>query len=277
MFIIFIIISKTIFIIRYCAPDPLLSLSPFRFSSHHFDIIPAKSPLSTSQSSFVRETQVCPKSTENQSLGRTPPIKIFHMCPCSHSLIHCTIRSILSSMFRTHGSSFHNEAFRTIMAEIAAIINSRPLTADSLHRPDDQLPLCPANLLTMKSKVICAPPDKFEKSDLYSKRYWRRVQHLANEFWQRWQKEYLTNLQRRMTWHSPKNNFKKDDIVLIADNNLPRNQWLKAKVVDERKDDKGVVRSVKLKTARMKLETGKLIERPIDKLVLLYRDEVEDD
>ena len=162
-------------------------------------------------------------------------------------------------MFRTHGSSFHNEAFRTIMAEIAAVINSKPLTADSLHRPDDPFPLCPANLLMMKSKVICAPPGKFEKSDLYSKRFWRRVQYLANEFWQRWQKEYLTNLQRRMKWHSPKNNFKKDDIVLIADNNLPRNQWLKAKVVDERKDDKGVVRSVKLKTASMKLETGKLI------------------
>ena len=188
-----------------------------------------------------------------------------------------TVRSILLSMFKAHGTSLHDEAFRTLIAEIAAIINSRPLTVDNLDRPDDPLPLCPANLLTMKSKVISAPPGNFEKSELYSKRYWRRVQHLSNEFWQRWQKEYLNNLQKRTKWSSPEKNFKKDDIVLIADKSLARNKWLKAKVIGVRQDDQGMVRSVILKTANIQSEAGKLIERPINKLVLLYRNGKKDD
>ena len=184
-----------------------------------------------------------------------------------------TVRSILLSMFKAHGTSLHEETFCTLMAEIAAIINSRPLTVDNLDRPDDPLPLCPDNLLTMKSNVISAPPGQFEKSELYSKRYWRRVQHLGNEFWQRWQKEYRNNLQKRTKWSSPEKIFKKDDIVLIADKSLIRNKWLKAKVIEVRKDDQGIVRSVILKTASIQSEAGKLIEWPINKLVLLHRDE----
>ena len=188
-----------------------------------------------------------------------------------------SIRSILLSMFKTHGTTLHDEAFRTLMAEVAAIINSRPLTVDNLDQPDDPLPLCPANLLTMKSKVISAPPGHFDKSNLYSKRYWRRIQHLANEFWQRWQKEYLSNLQTRTKWNSPEKNFEKDDIVLIADKGLTRNKWLKGKVVEVRKDDQRMVQSVILKTANIQSEAVKIIERPINKLVLLYRDERKDD
>ena len=103
----------------------------------------------------------------------------------------------------------------------------------------------------MKSKVISAPPGHFEKSDLYSRRYWRRIQHLANEFWQRWQKEYLSNLQKRTKWYSQEKNFEKDDIILITDKGLKRNKRLKAKVVEVRKDDQGMVRSVKLKMANI--------------------------
>jgi len=77
-----------------------------------------------------------------------------------------TVRAILSSVFNAHGIYLHDEAFRILMAEIAAIINSRPLTVDNLDRPDDPLPLCPANLPTMKSKVIYL---QLQKSELYSK------------------------------------------------------------------------------------------------------------
>ena len=135
-----------------------------------------------------------------------------------------SVRSILSSMFKVHGSSLNDEAFRTVMAETTAIINSRPLTTDNLDRPDDPLPLSPSSLLTMKTKVILPPPGNFQRADMYSRKYWRRVQHLANEFWQRWQKEYLIDLQRRTKWNVPQKNFQKDDIVLIAEDNLPRNK-----------------------------------------------------
>ena len=40
-----------------------------------------------------------------------------------------------------------------------------------------------SNLLTMKSKVVIPPPGSFGTPDHYSRRRWRRIQHIANEFW----------------------------------------------------------------------------------------------
>ena len=86
------------------------------------------------------------------------------------------------------------EAFRIFMAKVGAVLNSRPLTVDNLSNPDDLPPLCPSQLLTLKCKDILPPPGQFLPKDIYSRRQWRRIQHLANEFWIKWRKEYLQSL-----------------------------------------------------------------------------------
>ena len=67
----------------------------------------------------------------------------------------------------------------------------------------------------MKSKVILPPPGKFSKDDLYCKKRWHRVQHIANEFWIRWRKEFLTSLQQRQQWTEMRRNFEINDVVLL--------------------------------------------------------------
>ena len=79
-------------------------------------------------------------------------------------------RSILSSLLKTHGCSLNDEPFRTLLVEVEAVINSRPLTVDTLSDADSPLPLTPNHLLTMKSKVIMPPPGVFQKADLYCRR-----------------------------------------------------------------------------------------------------------
>ena len=59
------------------------------------------------------------------------------------------------------------------------------------------------------------PPGSFFRPDLYNRRQWRRVQHLADEFWSRWRKELLSTLETRLKWTTEKRNFKVNDIVLI--------------------------------------------------------------
>ena len=92
---------------------------------------------------------------------------------------------------KTHGHSLNDEGLRTVVAETEAIINSRPPTVESLSDINSEIPLSPSNLLTMKSDVIMPPPGVFNRPDLYSRRRWRRVQHIAGEFWFRWRKEFL--------------------------------------------------------------------------------------
>ena len=49
--------------------------------------------------------------------------------------------SILSSLMQMHGRSLDEEACATLMAETEGILNSRPLTTDSISNPTSSLPI----------------------------------------------------------------------------------------------------------------------------------------
>ena len=187
-----------------------------------------------------------------------------------------SVRNVLAALLEESGSQLDDESFRTLMKEVQGIINSRPLTVIDSTSHELPQPLTPNHLLTMKSKVLMAPPGVFQREDLYSRRRWRRVQHLANQFWSRWRKEFLQTLQPRKKWIQPQRNLKIDDIVLVRDENLPRNRWRMARVDEVFPSDDGLVRKVKLAMATSELDKhGRRIhdvaylERPIQKLVLI--------
>ena len=99
---------------------------------------------------------------------------------------------------------------------------------------------------------------------------------MANQFWSRWRKEYLQNLQIRKKWTRPVRNLSVGDIVLVIDDNLPRSQWQLGRVVEASVDEDGLVRKVKLAIATPSLddkgkryESLSQLERPIHKLILL--------
>ena len=92
------------------------------------------------------------------------------------------LKTILEALLKTHGSSLNDENLRTLIIETEAIINSRPLTAETLSDVNSEMPLSPSQLLTMKTDVILPPPGTFLRSVIYSRRRWRRVQHIAGEF-----------------------------------------------------------------------------------------------
>ncbi len=176
-----------------------------------------------------------------------------------------TIRAILTSLIKDHPVKLDDESLRTLLCEAESIVNSRPLTTENLSDVSSNV-LCPANILTMKSKVVLAPPGVFQKEDTYCRKRWRAVQYLANQFWTQWRKEYLLSLQKRNKWSSPKRNFQPNDVVLIKDDDIARNQWPMGRVVDIKESScDGLVRSVTVCSA----STGSTLRRPIHKLVLL--------
>ena len=44
---------------------------------------------------------------------------------------------------------------------------------------------------TMKPKNFVPPPGGFGPADAYCRKRWRRAQHIVNEFWARWCKEFI--------------------------------------------------------------------------------------
>ena len=166
-----------------------------------------------------------------------------------------SVRNILAELMFQHGQQLDDESLRTFMCESAAILNSRPLTCQNLNDPMSLEPLTPNHLLTMKSKIILPPPGHFQKQDLYSRKRWRRIQYLSNEFWLRWQKEYLQNLQLRNKWHRPKRNFIVGDVVLLVEESLPRNQWHLGRIVEAFPDQDKLVRKVRVMVGNKALDS----------------------
>lgn len=190
-----------------------------------------------------------------------------------------SVRAILASLLRDHGSMLDDELFRTLLAEAEAVVNSRPLTVETLSDATSPCPLSPIQLLTMKSSVIAPLPGLFPSTDVYCRRRWRRVQHLANEFWSRWKKEYLASLQPREKNVTKERNFQVGDIVLLKEDDISRNDWSMAKITEVHWDDiHDCVRSVKLLMATNDLAAERTYkERPANKLILLLESELHQD
>ena len=186
-----------------------------------------------------------------------------------------TVRSIFTSLMKSHCEALNDESLSTLVKEVECIINSRPITVENLNDPDS-LPLSPHQLLTLKTKAVLSPPGEFQKQGVYCRKQWRIVQSIANQFWTRWRKEYLTNLQTRQKWVKQRRNFRVGDVVLVKDKELfaARNSWPMARVTEVYPGGDGLVRSVKLQIATRDPngKTAQLV-RPISKLVLLEGNE----
>ena len=136
----------------------------------------------------------------------------------------------------------------TFMVEAECIINDRPISSVS-NDPRDLHALTPSMLLLMKCN-ISIPPGVFDKKDNYVRRWWRQAQYLADIFWRRWIREYLPTLQQRNKWQTKRQDIKIDDIVIIADDNIPREQRPLGRVIDVVKSRDGHVRSCVVKTSQ---------------------------
>ena len=191
-----------------------------------------------------------------------------------------TIRSVLTAILDQSAKRLDTASLRTFLYEVMAIINSRPLTIEHLNDPASLEPLTPNHILMMKSSIISPPPGQFVSQDLYLRKRWRQVQFLSNEFWTRWRKEYLLNLQQRQLWQTDKRDTKVNDIVILREDSSPRNQWKMARVTEVYPSADGRVRRVKLLVSDSSLDKqGKrttkpvYLDRPVQKTVLLLEAE----
>lgn len=72
------------------------------------------------------------------------------------------MRNVLDALLRKNGAQLDDKSFRTLMCEVEAIVNGRPLTVNSLNDPDSLTPLTPNHILTKKSKIVLSPPGVFD-------------------------------------------------------------------------------------------------------------------
>ena len=108
---------------------------------------------------------------------------------------------------------------------------------------------------------------RFESSDLYIQKRRRWVQHIVNEYWFRWCKEFLGSLQERQKWNEIPRNFQVGDIVLLRKEQQPLNSWPMVCIVGTKPDNNSVAWCVQLRIGNRNMK--KMFWSPISKLTFL--------
>ena len=94
---------------------------------------------------------------------------------------------------------------------------------------------------------------------------------LADQFWVRWKREYLQNLQNRSKWQKRKRNLSVGDIVLVKEDNTTRNDWSLRRISEVTQSTDGKMRRAKVTSCRA--GNVKTYERPISNFVILLKRE----
>lgn len=139
------------------------------------------------------------------------------------------------------------DEMHTVVRQVAAIVNSRPITSISTS-PDDLEPLTPGHFVYGGPPVTLPELQMGEENVNCVKMYQRNV-WMFQQFWKRFRTEYFTMLQSRTKWLSKNKNIVKDTMVLIKDDSLPPLKWSLGRVIETSPDSDGVVRVLKIRTS----------------------------
>ena len=153
----------------------------------------------------------------------------------------------------------------TLVTEVEAVLNSRPLTYISSE--DTEEPLTPSHLLVGYRILSLPDPLVPDDADYSSETLTHRRRHLLKtlgNFWRRW-KEYLLELRefhRTRVRRGTTYNLKKGEIVKIYDEGHPRGLWRLGRIEDMIQSADGGTRGVIVRVTSKRGHV-KFLRRPI--------------
>ncbi len=158
------------------------------------------------------------------------------------------------------------EQLSTILIDVEAILNSRPILPIDSTDPDGPNALTAGHFIIQRP-LKSLPTATDSKRNIGSLRRWNLVKRISADIWSCWLSRYLQSVQSRSKWSGVKRNFDLGDIVLLKDEALHTRSWPLGKVVQVYPGSDGLVRVVDL------LLNGKKYKRATNRLVLLVPNE----
>ncbi|XP_073811826.1 uncharacterized protein [Musca autumnalis] len=177
-------------------------------------------------------------------------------------LWEAAVKAAKYHFYRVAGLSLLSfEELRTLVCQISAILNSRPL-CPLTENPDDLDILTPGHFLVVAPLVSIMEPDVTELN-INTLNRWQRVSYMQQIFWKKWSSSYLSQLQERNKWRAAAANVKDGDLVMLRDENMPPLKWQLGRVSATIAGKDGVVRVAIIKT------TNGTCRRAVTKLAVL--------
>ncbi|XP_026745741.1 uncharacterized protein LOC113507087 [Trichoplusia ni] len=193
----------------------------------------------------------------------------FHFIPAYSpnfgGLWEAGVKSIKYHLKRIITTHLTFEEMTTILCQIEACLNSRPLCPIDTNDPENLDPLTPGHFLIGEPPIVVPSPD-LQAVKVNNLSRWQHTQKILHDFWRRWQEEYLTRLQQRPKWMKKEKEFAIGDIVLIKTENLPPSKWSLGRIIDKHPGTDGNTRvySVKSGDSITKRTITKLCAMPVD-------------
>lgn len=191
---------------------------------------------------------------------------------------------VKKALRKTIGRQLLNETqFFTILKEIEAVVNSRPLVYVG-EDINSNVILTPNSFLCLNPNMIM--PKLFDKDENYSPqessaekllKFWQKGQKLLDNFWRIWRDEYLLSLRERSQTHIKTGRIHSDVIprkgqIVILKDETPRANWRLGRITELVKSSDGLIRSAKVKTP-----SGRVLGRPLNLLFPLETSEEYDE
>lgn len=166
-----------------------------------------------------------------------------HFGGCWESMV----KVIKTHLFKVIGQQILSyEELLTVLAQVEALVNSRPLTALSSD-PAEPSALTPAHFLNT-APLSSLPAPEADSSSLLQRH--TLLDKLVQSFWRRWRSEYLHHLQARSKWNSPASPIQEGTLVIVINDNSPPLSWPLAIVEQLHTSKDGTTRVVTVKTAK---------------------------
>lgn len=165
-------------------------------------------------------------------------------------LWEAAVKSAKHLLIKAVGNALLKEdEVQTVLVEVEAVLNSRPLVADS-NNPNDGEAITPAHFL-VGTTLAALPPVSLPssaKDNLGHLQRWQLVSAIKQRFWREWSREYLSSLQQRAKWTKDFANLTIGTVVVIREDNLPPQHWLLGIVTEVILGPDGKVRVAIVKT-----------------------------
>uniref|UniRef100_A0A8D8TAY9 Integrase catalytic domain-containing protein n=1 Tax=Cacopsylla melanoneura TaxID=428564 RepID=A0A8D8TAY9_9HEMI len=161
-----------------------------------------------------------------------------------------------------NGQTWNFEMISTILISIEGILNSRPICGINSSPNDGVNYLTPGHFL-IGAPLLARPEHDLSEEPMSHLQRWKLITHITQCFWKKWSKDYLNTLIQRPKWTQPSDGVKVGDVALIQGVNLPSQMWPVGVVTSISPGPDGVVRVVKLKTAKGE------VTRPVSKVAIL--------
>ncbi|XP_052756313.1 uncharacterized protein LOC128201929 [Galleria mellonella] len=167
--------------------------------------------------------------------------------PHFSGLAEAGVKSIKTHLSRVIGiQRLTFEEFYTVLAQIEAMLNSRPLSPISSD-PNDFSVLTPGHFLTMEPLTIL-PESNLVDIKLGPLQRWKLLQKIHQDFWRKWHLEYLHTLQSRLKWYNKQQEIDVGTLVLIVNEQFSPMKWRIGRVVKLHRGTDGVCRVVTIRT-----------------------------